>query len=139
MATRWHIIGRGKAGWHAHGLDDSGNETTSSGGDIVERQWWADGHMIPPYQASAIDGAPVYDAEDAPYDLYASWVYRGPMVNVAIDPDGWSKLGHNDDAPHSLDYVGVERYIRLLRETVPGVRFGRVRNGAIEWESGGAF
>jgi hypothetical protein len=34
----------------------------------------------------------------------------------------------------SLDFVGVEVWFKLLREAVPGIKIGRVRDGMIVWE-----
>jgi hypothetical protein len=128
--SQWHIIGRGKVGWHA----DAPN-VRSSGGDIEPRVWHVDGSRMAPYQETAREGAPVYDAIDADYEAFARFVIRGPMVDCNLAPDEWDKLGHDDPLPKSLDSVGVERYVNLLRARVPGVRFGRVHNGEIEWES----
>jgi len=33
-----------------------------------------------------------------------------------------------------LDFVGVEVWFKLLREAVPGIKIGRVRDGMIVWE-----
>ncbi len=127
----YHIIGRGLAGWHADGVN-----VRSSGGDIEPRTWWTDGHIIPPYQASAVEGAPVYDASEADVGAYSRFVISGPMVDAKLAGDGWSPLGgvYDPDGPRALDYVGVERYIALLREDVPGVRYGRVHGDEIVWE-----
>ena len=118
--TEYHIIGRGLATWHADGIN-----VRSSGGDIEPRTWWADGHIIPPYQAQAIEGAPVYDAADADIDAFSKFVISGPMVNPGVTADQGSG---------ALDYVTVTTYVRMLRERVPGVRFGTVHNGEIIWE-----
>jgi hypothetical protein len=127
--AKWHIIGRGLVGWHAEGVNVS-----SSGGDIEPRTWWADGHTIAPYQAAAIDGAPIYDASGADVDAFSRFVIAGPMVAPELTPDGWNKFGHDGAEPRALDRVGVQRFIALLRERVPGVRFGRVVEGAIVWD-----
>jgi hypothetical protein len=128
---RWHIIGRGDAGWHAAGVN-----VTSSGGSIEAFAWWHDDHRVAPYQESAVDGAPIYDAQDADYAAFSHFVISGPMVDPRLDPDDWKPFRHNDPEPHALDYVGVERYIAMLRVAVAGVRFGRVRGGLISWETG---
>ena len=116
----YHIIGRGLVGWHADGIN-----VRSSGGDIEPRTWWTDGHIIPPYQAQAVEGAPVYDAAGADVDAFSKFVISGPMVNPGV-PD--------DQGSGALDYVTVATYVRMLRERVPGVRFGAVHNGEIVWE-----
>jgi hypothetical protein len=148
--TRWHVIGRGFAGWHAAGVN-----VTSSGGDLDPRPWHAGG-MTRGYLQDAIDGALVYDAAGADPDAFIDFVYSGPMVNPALDPaevdtfsdrytagrmaphlDGaFSTIATLATAPtyRGLDSVGVAVY-RSLLEQVPGVKIGTVRNGAIVWDN----
>lgn len=120
MTNRWQLIGIGKAGWHANGVNVS-----SSGGTLGD------------YLKDAADGALVYDAEAAEYGPFAKFIIAGPIPAPELEPDGFQPLGGEDndpDQPRSLDRVGVARYIRLMRERCPGVQFGVVRNGQVEWE-----
>lgn len=139
MNTKWAVIGRGFAGWHATGLN-----TTGSGGDIAD------------YLASAADGALVYDAEDADRGAYVRHVMAGPMLDPSLPPDGVKKFGEDlaDTAAHmlpglsggfavlaaaaqspsygGLDSVGVGVFERLLR-AIPGVKIGHVQGGVVVW------
>ena len=140
IETRWHIIGRGLVGWHAAGLTDLGQgkdrpgaTTTSSGGDLLPYRYGAT--PCPGYAAEAVDGAPVYDASEADARAFSQFVIKGPMVSAALEPDGWTKFGHSENRPRALDTVGTARYVRLLRASVPGVKFGRVEAGAVVWEA----
>lgn len=140
----WKVIGRGINGWHAK------NDTTSLSGAYGDD----DGTRL---ARNAVDGALVYDAQDADLSAFSALVTRGPMINTEIPPDmiesfsselrraalemapalggGFQAyaLAAQDPRCTSLDLVGVGVYEGLLRK-VPGVRIGRVMAGAIVWE-----
>jgi hypothetical protein len=149
---RWGVIGRGKNGWHAEGLEvkyeHGSTKPSSSGGDL-------DGYL-----EDAVEGCLVYDADGASYDRFARLVISGPMVDPNLEPGSVSKCiqGAEDrealgrmipglgggfrslalaafkDAGFSgLDTVGVDVYAALLREC-GGVRVGWVRDGMVCWE-----
>lgn len=151
---RYHVIGRGLAGWHAKGINES-----SSGGDLHPRPWWAGG-FTKGYLEQAIDGALVYDASGADERAFTRLIISGPMVDPALPLMGVSKFVADlretagrmapaltgafqtlaqtaaDDPTYSgLDTVGVGVYRGLLA-TVPGIRLGTVRDGAIDWTDG---
>lgn len=137
MKNEWYIIGRGINGWHANGINVS-----SSGGDLLPTTWWVDKHIVPGYAADAIDGAFVYDASELTgdaLDAFITAVVCGPMVNTSLDPEAWI-AGFTNDEPadrttyRGLDYVGIARYERFMRESIPTARFGHIRNGICEWE-----
>ncbi len=147
MATQWKMIGRGMAGWHARGTDD-GNQVSSSGGTLQD------------YLDESQDGVMIYDAEDADMSAFIDWTYKGPMAKVELAPgevhrwleepaietslnaqgeyeqtelarflqEGSYRLG-------AFDYVALDIYKELFKLKVPGVRFGKVVNHAIEWDS----
>jgi hypothetical protein len=138
------IIGRGQAGWHADLIED-GNKCSSSGGSLEG------------YLEEAADGTPVYDAKDADGATFVSWVFKGPMIDVFLEPGQISKFGDTDKKTllgmlpalkggfdtlatmalagiSSLDYVAVDVYLAMLRETVPNVKFGVVQNKQVVWE-----
>lgn len=129
----WGLIGRGLVGWHAAAVN-----VTSSGGHLDPEVWRTCGHITPGYAQQAPDGTPVYDASEADADAFAHFVIAGPMVNPALQGDEVHGImgfrGGADTEPRALDNVSVARYLRMLRERVPGVRFGTVRNGAVEWD-----
>lgn len=146
------IIGRGKAGWHCDGTygDDGRSRFSGSGGTLDS------------YAKEAPDGTPVYDADEADFDAFSQFVYRGPMVNPWLTAGMVEKFGEDDRKVllgmlpalqdgfrglaaatlaglSSLDYVAVDVYLQALRERCPGVRFGVVRKGAngearVDWE-----
>jgi len=150
--TKWAVIGRGFNGWHA-----KGDGVSSSGGTLDGHTYWT-GAKVAGYAAEAVEGALVYDAENAEPNAFVSLVMNGPMVNPAIPPDavhafdqrgreslarmapalggGYKTLAiaAQDDKFTGLDSVGVAVYERLLRK-VPGVKIGKVSNGAVIWEA----
>lgn len=151
IKNEWHVIGRGLAGWHATGVNVS-----SSGGDIIDRPWWAGGIQYG-YLHGAIDGCLIYDASQADDAAFSRLVISGPIVNPELGPDEVSKFERTDtlrimlpglggsfqtlaaialaDQTFSgLDYVGVNVYRALLSQ-VPGIKIGTVTNGIITWES----
>lgn len=155
--NRWTVIGRGKAGWHAmsdpepwvesEGYRSRIGSVSSSGGNLDE------------YAREARAGAFVYDAEEADADAFTDLVFAGPMLSLELAPDGVRKFGDaersaallmcgpgglegaflhfalraQDEKFSGLDYVGLHVYAALLRK-VPGIRFGRVEKGVVEWE-----
>jgi hypothetical protein len=157
MANKeWHVIGRGFNGWHAKGVNVS-----SSGGDIVPRTFWT-GERMATYTEQAVEGALVYDAKACEESeegraAFIKLVFSGPMVNPELPPNGVEHFSDADrkaalrmlpglsggydtlamlaqsEAFTGLDYIGVGVFEALLR-SVPGVRIGHVKNGAIAWE-----
>lgn len=138
------IIGRGKAGWHASGICN-GNRCSSSGGTLEG------------YAKDAKTGTPVYDADKADTDAFTSLVISGPMVDPTLEPGTVKRFGEDEKRAmlgmlpglggafatlatlamadvSSLDYVATDVYLAMLRERVPGVRFGRVERGSVVWE-----
>jgi hypothetical protein len=130
------LVGRGKAGWHAQGIS-SGNKFSSSGGTFEH------------YVSEAPEGCPVYDAENADYDAFAKFTISGPMCDVTLPPGqvnrfslGDSKKYATERSEHaterseysSFDFVPLDIYLNLLRDRVPGVRFGKVVNHTVVWE-----
>ena len=140
------MIGRGRNGWHAN------NDTSSLSGAYAEE----DGDRL---ARDAIDGALVYDAENADEQAFVTLVMRGPMCKTSLAPDAISPftggdrkaalemipflgggfrtyaLAAQDETFSGLDQVGVGVYEGLLRK-VPGVRIGRVVGGEIAWDEG---
>lgn len=147
MKTKWFLIGRGKNGWHASGLEN-GNKVSSSGGTLQE------------YLQESDDGVIIYDAEDADMATFVRWTYRGPMVNILLKNgevhrfmegkpsvdmmatesgyqaadldrllyDGSHKVG-------ALDYVALDLYMAMMKYQVPGVKTGKVIGHAIQWDA----
>ena len=136
------IIGRGKCGWHSDFIE-GGNKCSSSGGTLEG------------YLSEAGDGTPVYDASEADYDAFASWVFKGPMIDVFLEPGTINKFGDHKALLgmlpglkggfdtlavmaladiSSLDYVAADVYLTMLREKVPNVRFGVVQDEQVVWE-----
>lgn len=148
----WHMIGRGKAGWHASGIMD-GNKTSSSGGNLLPYMWTPTNEMQDGYAREAIENALVYDADEAPYDEFSKLVIAGPMFEALLGE--WEyELGILDHVHHilhpsdryaltieslkdlgirSLSYIGVGIYEKLLRNIL-NVKIGHVHNGECVWE-----
>ena len=155
--TRWYVIGRGFAGWHAEGINVS-----SSGGNLMPYTYWT-GEQCTGYLAEAAEGCLVYDAEhlekdDAASDAFMHLVISGPMVKPSLQPDETDRFGDSEretalmmspalggafktyalaaqyEEFTGLDYVGVGVYEALLRK-VPGIKIGHVHNGSVVWES----
>jgi hypothetical protein len=137
------LIGRGKSGWHAHGLSD-GNKCSSTGGTLEG------------YLAEAEDGTPIYDAEQAEMGAFSRFVITGPLEDCSLAPGEVKKFSEHKTlammvpamggvfktiAAHalagisSMDYVSTEVWLAMLKERVSGVKFGTVRNHAVVWES----
>ena len=111
--TRWALIGRGFAGWHADGVPEvTATSTTTCRGSGCYA-------ATPSYAADAIEGAPVYDAAHLRGTdgaaAFCVWVYG---------PD--STLGSQGK---------VSEHVAALRAAVPGVRFGRVSGGRVVWDA----
>jgi len=136
------IIGRGLNGWHATGLEGK-NRCSSSGGTLEG------------YLAQAADDTPIYDAAKANVGDFASFVCNGPMADCTLPAGEVNRFGAGKSlaamAPHlgggfraiaagalagitSLDFVATDVYLALLRERVPGVKFGVVKDHKVEWE-----
>lgn len=136
------VIGRGKRGWHASGLSH-GNKCSSSGGTLEG------------YLQEAEDGTPIYDADQAEMGAFAAFVINGPIDDPTLAPGEVKSFGETKAlarmAPAlgggfraiaagalagitSLDMVATDVYLAMLKERVPGVRFGTVRNHVAVWE-----
>lgn len=148
--TKWACIHRGKNGWAAESFDGS----TSSGG-LLEDRVYSDGEKRLGYLSNAIDGAVVYDAENADYAAFAALVVAGPILKMCLygvrkfdRETGARMLPALEDGFHSvtqlalaqppeqlgsLDYCDWATYRKLL-EKIAGVRFGVVRGGQVVWE-----
>ncbi len=130
------VIGRGKAGWHAArpGCSSSGGTLdTISGtrsvypsgvyGEPVQEPW-----SRPGYLADAAEGCHVYDASQADYSAFASFVCSGPMLSCELADeavDAFSKAdaetaarmigpgglsgGFETVAAHAIAQVAAER------------------------------
>ena len=134
--TKWAIIGRGQAGWHA--VDTTGS-VWSSGGDLNPYTYWT-GEKCKGYAQEAIDGCIVYEAGEVPIDQFIDHVYKGPMADPGLDPEqirapfGENRQDDGQTPIGALDFVGLGVYLRLLR-ALPGIKIGFVRAGAVEWEA----
>lgn len=138
------IIARGKIGWHAEGLTKDGNRFSSSGGSLED------------YLKQAPDGTPVVDAIDADYGAFAKLVIDGPMLDLTLPKGTVSRFGKKDQETlammlpglgdafkviglgnlagfTSLDQVSLDIHLELKRK-IPGMKFGVVQNGKVEWE-----
>jgi len=146
----WKIIGRGLAGWHAAGIEE-GNRVSSTGGTLED------------YVSEAEEGAPVYDAEDADVGAFVHFTMAGPMDDVTLPPGkvklfkdraklaamlpalggGFKTIGMMGLAREpgegkyeglgSIDSVATDVWLEMLRRHVPGVRFGHVGSGRVQW------
>jgi hypothetical protein len=123
------IIGRGLAGWHSQGVHE-GNSCSSSGGTLEG------------YLKDARDNTPIYDASDCNEDQFITFVFRGPLIDVRLEPGQIRKLFSGTTMTYqaggsvidSSSYVAVDVFLDLLHQCVPGVRFGIVRNGKAIWD-----
>jgi hypothetical protein len=150
-AKQWAVIGRGFNGWHATGVNVS-----SSGGSLDPYTYWT-GEKCQGYAGEAIEGALVYDASEAEGAAFIAHVMSGPMVDPGLPPEGIDRFSQASKdtallmAPAlgggyqtlavlaqsekftGLDRVGVAIFEGLLRK-VPGVKIGKVHNGAVAWD-----
>jgi len=144
--TKYDIIGQGFAGWHAKAKNCS-----SSGGTLAK------------YLTEAREGALVYDASKSDYNAFCKLVISGPIVRPDLPPGTVKRFGDEDAEAarrmlpglsggfeviaakaiaevksgkkfSSLDEISTDLFESLLRE-IPGVKIGRVVNGAVEWEN----
>jgi hypothetical protein len=139
---KYVVVGRGKAGWHAS-LISGGNVCSSSGGTLEH------------YLADAQDEVFIYDASDAKYETFASFVFKGPMLDITLAPDEIDSFGDHKTLKSmlpgmsggmetlgamaltgltSLDRVGINVYLKLLKSFVPKTKFGIVKNHKIVWD-----
>lgn len=148
MKTKWFLIGRGKNGWHAAGMEGPHQKVTSSGGTLEG------------YLQEAESGAAVYDAEEADMATFVRWTYRGPMVNIALKDGEVHRFMEGEasvemmptgngyqaadldrllyDGSHkvgALDYVALDLYMAMMKYQVPGVKTGKVIGHAIQWDA----
>ena len=154
MEAKYHLIGRGFAGWHATGVEN-GNEVRSSGGNIDPYKYWA-GQDCLGYRQEAIEGALVYDAAHLESDPVASkafthLVFAGPMFSPSLRPneivhfsigakrvdivydDRDITFGFEGAMVGSLDSVGVDIFKKLLKQ-VPGIKLGKIVKQEVIWE-----
>jgi hypothetical protein len=121
--NRWGLIGRGFNGWHAR--DERG--CSSSGGWLMPRQWY--GKEYDGYLRGAKEGCFIYDANHLEGNAalsFEKWVLEGPMVNLAFPPGTSEGMG-------SFGYVSLDIWIKEFIARVPGVKYGYVRGGEIDW------
>jgi len=76
------VIGRGKAGWHASrpGCSSSGGTLEPISGTYADGRAWT----RPGYLAEAKEGCRVYDASEAEYGAFASFIISGPMLSTEL-------------------------------------------------------
>lgn len=148
----WHLIGLGKAGWHASGLTDDNIQTTSSGGDLLPYMYIPSNNMQDGYACEAIENALVYDASDCPYDDFTRLVISGPMFNPSLNEWEYEHgiLDHTRTLLplaerectleslkalniRSLSYVDVNIYKQLL-SNIPNMKLGYIHNGEVTWQ-----
>lgn len=152
--TRWAIIGRGLAGWHAQSFDG----TRGDGGRLEDYTYWT-GQACKGYLSNALEGAVVYDASAADAAAFTMLVLRGPIVHANLY--GVRKFGRSErqaaaamlpgmsggfdtmtaialaqpeEQLGAFDYCDWATYRRLL-EKLGNVRFGSVRGGQVVWEA----
>lgn len=139
MKHEYTLVGRGKVGWHGSGrwrLSDAPGERWQS----CSVSGMSRDPVVGPLGAE-YEGAAVYDAMGADEDAFRSFVFKGPIVDASL-PAGTIRtfMGPWDGAPftgdaRSFDSVPPDVYIGLLRAKVPGVRFGRIVAGRVEWDT----
>lgn len=141
--TRWSIIGRGLAGWHASAADEY--STRSSGGDLERLPWYTEKHRS--YLEDAAPGCLVYDARPCEADPVAAeafirMVIGGPMVDPSLPPGTYTEPFEypkvprpvNGTAMRALHSVATDVYESMLRQ-IPGIRIGHVKGHRVEWEN----
>lgn len=138
------IIGRGKQGWHSDGLSN-GNKCSSSGGTLET------------YLKEAEDGTIVYDAMEAPDAAFIDWIFKGPMFSPTLAPHEVDSMGDAKKTIlgmlpalegafkglavmalsdlRSFDFVGKDVWVTAFKERVPGVKWGKVVNHEVVWET----
>jgi len=149
MKTRWILVSRGWVGWHAKGMDD-GNKVSGSGGTLED------------YLQESEDGTLVYDAHEADEEAFSKFIISGPMMNQALKPGEIQRFGaaekkalahmlpgmggafkvlgilallSGEEKLGGFDYVATDVYMAMLKEAVPGVKFGKVVNHEIQWDA----
>lgn len=120
MRTRFAIIGRGFAGWHAAGVQGE-NSVSVSGAELRDTPW-PHGGVKRGLLNDAPAGTPVYDA------AHLEAMDAGSAFVAWVCSHGAS--GYTPEL--------TAQQIASLRAAVPGVRFGVVRGRGqdkrIEWE-----
>jgi hypothetical protein len=148
------LIGRGLVGWHTDTVGEPNEDspwqytTTGSGS----------GGTLEGYAKEAQDGTPVYDASCGDVSAFTSFVFGGPIVKASLPPGQIQRFSEDDKkclthmmtpgglggdfrtlgamalaGLSSLDYVSVDVYLSLLKDKVPGVKFGKVEKGEVVW------
>lgn len=126
----WKIIGRGFAGWHA-----KSEICSSSGGRLLPYYY----REIPcqGYLAEAEEGCFVYDASHLEPtkagDEFEKWIISGPMVELKLKPGEYSKVDPSAAGFSGFDFVALDIWVAELIRRVPGVKYGYVNVGNIEW------
>jgi hypothetical protein len=87
------------------------------------------------YLEEAEEGCFVYDAQHLESDndaavKFVRWVYQSPMVSAKLAPGEIESAG-------PLGFIAPDVWIKNLLDSVPGVRYGYVKNGRIDWIVGG--
>ncbi len=142
MQDMLKLIGRGLVGWHAEGIGRYGR-FSSTGGSLED------------YLKQASDGTLIYDASEADSDAFIDFVFKGPMSDCTLNPGEYHKFQDMEALKRmvvnlkggfqflgamalagfsSMDTVATDIYLALLREKVPGVKIGTVKNHQVEWE-----
>lgn len=127
---KWKIIGRGFAGWHAK------SETCSSSDELLLPYHYRE---IPckGYLAEAEEGCFVYDASHLELtkagDEFATWIISGPMVNVKLKSGEYSKVDPSAVGFCGFDFFALDIWVAELIRRVPGLKYGYVKDGNIEW------
>jgi hypothetical protein len=137
------IIGRGLAGWHftyQEKYSDSSCKVSSTGGALET------------YLYQAPDGTLVYDSAHCEEQAIFDYVFKGPMHDPCLDPiSGKTKdydpkdikvkpiFGMPGSTGETMTfkeaaYLGSEAYLQFLKETVPGIKTGKVINKKIVWD-----
>lgn len=133
------IIGRGLAGWHftyQEKYSDSSCKVSSTGGALET------------YLYQAPDGTLVYDSAHCEEQAIFDYVFKGPMHDPCLDPISGRKFYRYDQKPifgmpgstgetmtfKEAAYLGSEAYLQFLKETVPGIKTGKVINKKIVWD-----
>ena len=121
METKWKIIGRGYAGWHAtaeYEPSSGYSNVTGSGASLGE------------YLSNASEGAFIYDADLANNEDFARFIIKAGLVDTRI-PDG--QMRDKFDEQGAFASIDAETYMREMYARVRGVRMGKIINHEIQW------
>lgn len=133
------VIGRCLAGWHftyQEKYSDSSCKISSTGGSLEF------------YLNQAPDGTLVYDSAHCEEQAIFDYTFKGPMHDPCLDPISGKNKADWTDKPilgmpgasgetmtfKEASYVGSEAFLQYLKETVPGIKTGKVFNKEIIWD-----